>query len=174
MKARLLPLFFALAAAFSLAQNAAAAGKLVKFAGTYDGTYGSSGAILTYIGSFSGPTTAKVKTTQAGSGAKVTLSGENTANFGGGSYSATLDFKKNGSCTTTAVVPGLVNVAGSGTWKLKGSKITFKFTADTGLGTVNATGSIQVGGKTLKIASTGTASTIFGTGQGKYTFQGTK
>ncbi len=163
-----------IAAALSIVSNASATPKLAKFGGTYAGSYASSGNFIGFSGSSSGPSTAKFKSKQGGDAAKLSLSGTDTTNAGGGSYSATIQFKKGGACTTDAIVPGIVNVAGTGKWKVSGKTLKFNLQAATPVGVINAKASLKLSGKSLKITSNGTASSFLGSGQGQYTFQGKK
>ncbi|MDD5198857.1 MAG: hypothetical protein PHC88_03570 [Terrimicrobiaceae bacterium] len=164
-----------IAAALLTAANANAATiNLAPFAGTYAGTYGAAGSILTFSGDSSGPSQAKFKASQANAAGKLNLSGTDTKNSGGGSYTAVIQFKKGGACTTDAIVPGIVKVAGTGTWKLSGKKITFTLTADVGVGVIVASGTLKLGGKKLNITSTGVLQSLFASGSGKYVFAGKK
>ncbi|HEY8901488.1 MAG TPA: hypothetical protein VIM61_13835 [Chthoniobacterales bacterium] len=149
------------------------AGSTAKLAGTFEGDYTAAGSIPPYSGDSAGTTTAKFKATSGNKAGKLTLNGVDTKN-GGATYSATLTFKSDGTATTTAIVPGLVDLAGTGTWKLAGNKIKFTFSASTPVGSIEAKGTIKVAGKKMTISSTGTASSIFGSGSGKYAFKGTR
>ena len=168
-------LFIALVLA---ASGPAFAGKsTAKLAGTFSGNYNASGAIsgaYNFTGSSSGPSTAAAKAIQGKKGLKLKLSGTDTQNSGGGTYSATVKFKDDGTATTTAIVPGVVNIGATGTWKLKGKTIKFKFQAALPVGTIDAKGSIKVAGNTMTIQCTGTANSPIAFGSGQYSFSGTK
>jgi hypothetical protein len=153
--------------------NAAKPGGLAAFKGNYTGTYAAEGNAAGLSRDSGGPTKVRFKVASNGKTGKLTLKGTDIVNAEGGSYSATIQFKRSGVCTTNSIVPGVIAVEGTGTWKVvKGRKIKFTLSATVPLGTVEARGAISIEKKRLEIESTGTGT--LGSANGKYNFVGTK
>jgi hypothetical protein len=167
------PLRILAVAALFIAVPAHAA-SLARFKGTYQGTHDASGTFVIYSGSTTGPSKVRITLGQKNQAATIAISGSDQES--GRHYDATIKLKKNGTATTDAVVPGVVDIAASGTWKLTndGKKISVKLTADSQVGKITSSGTLQVSGSTLKIKSTGQLSSPFGSGRGHFDFTGKK
>lgn len=132
-------------AIIALASHAALAGTEA-LVGEYKGTYLGQGHDPEIP--VSGPTSVKVRATNDGEGAKVKLKGKAPD---GTIFSAKLVFNPDGTCTTTALVPGVLEVPGSGTWTMKGKKIAYKLSGFVLIVDVSTTGTIKKAGSKLKI-----------------------
>jgi hypothetical protein len=169
MKAWLLTAFIALAAAAAPLQGAS----LAKFKGTYRGTFTASGSFAGESRSATGLGSLKITPTQKKHAATIHVSGTDPTS--GRQYATTITLNKDGTATSTALVPGS-DVEAAGTWKLSGNgkKITVKLKADVPIGSANGTATLQVNGDVLKLKSSGKVSSDFGSGTGRFDFTGRK
>ena len=160
------------------ASLAIAAGKLD---GSYSGSYTAKTDSPFVIGA-KAPGNVKFKTLSRGAAAKMVISG--TDADGKTPFTATFNFKSDGSVHTDAIVPGVANKKGDGTWSISSNKkvltmdltsseqVTIKFvTFQTGKLSTHAT--IRVKGPTNKFSIKGTAQgqSNLGTVTGHYKFR---
>jgi ABC-type transport system substrate-binding protein len=170
MKAFFLPV---LVAAMALAAVPLQAANLVKFKGTYRGTFTASGSFTTYSGNAAGSASVRITLTQKNQDGTVRVSGIDPGS--GRQYATTIKLNKNGTASANAIVPG-IDLPANGTWTLSanGKKITVKLRASSPLGKASGTATLLINGSTLKVKSTGNVSIIVGSGNGRFDFTGKK
>ncbi len=139
---------------FGVASSIASTGPL---AGSYSGTYKGKGNDGTEV---TGPTDVKFVAKSEGTAGTMTLKG--TASDGT-KFTAKVVFNADGTCTTTALVPGVIPVQGTGTWtaNANGTKISYTLAGTVDVlifsTTVTTTGTIKKAGKKFKIKGKATA-----------------
>jgi hypothetical protein len=123
---------------------------LVKFKGSFVGTFSATvtGGLMPYGGGGPGKAVFASKTGGTTGSLKVSAS---DATYPGVTYSTELDFKAHGKCTAKSVVPGYSDAAGSGTWKLKGGKISYQITGSDSSGSYTVNGTVKAQGKKLSL-----------------------
>jgi hypothetical protein len=117
------------------------------------------------------PATVKFKAKSAGAAAKVILIGQNPDHS---AFTATTVFHSDGSAHTDAIVPGVANHAGDGTWTLSSNgrvlSYTLQSTDAVAISILTfAPGAITTHGK-IKIAGPSNAFSIKGTATGQSNF----